>query len=142
MKIDTTYLKRCTDALEKAHQGFLKYDESDIEYEIFRSATVKEFEIILEQVGKLMKKVLKPYFHSSKAVDNLYFKDVFRHAGHHGLLTLEEVERWLQYRDNRNNTAHDYGVGFANKTLVMMPSFINDTKNIIAVIENENTKQA
>ncbi len=138
--IDTTYLKRCNEALEKAYQGFLKYDEEDIEYEIFRSATVKEFEIVLEQVGKLMKKVLKPYFHSSRAVDTLYFKDIFRYAANHGLLTSDEVERWLEYRDNRNSTAHDYGVGFANKTLVMIPNFIDDTKKVIAVIESENTR--
>jgi len=32
-------------------------------------------------------------------------------------MTLEEVERWFAYRDNRNDTAHDYGEGFANETL-------------------------
>ncbi len=44
---------------------------------MYRSACIKEFEIILEQAGKLMRKVLKPYFHSAKAVDKLIFKDNF-----------------------------------------------------------------
>ena len=28
------------------------------------------------------------------------------------LMDKETCERWLDYRDNRNNTAHDFGVGF------------------------------
>ncbi len=64
---------------------------------------------------------------------------MFRNAGHHGLLTLEEVERWLEYGDNRNLTAHDYGFDLADKTLPLMPNFINDTNNLIRVIgENDN----
>lgn len=42
------------------------------------------------------------------------------------------VERWFSYRDNRNNTAHDYGVGFAEETLALMPKFITDVRDIEA----------
>ncbi len=138
MKIDTTYLRRCILALDKAYETLDKYCVEDIEYDIYRSAIIKEFEIILEQSGKLLKKVLKPYFHSSKAVDKLYFKDIFREAGLHGLLNIDEVERWLVYRDNRNNTSHDYGVDLANETLVLMEQFIVDATNLSKVIENSN----
>jgi nucleotidyltransferase substrate binding protein (TIGR01987 family) len=137
-KIDTTFLSRCIAALEKANESIKKYKTDDIEYDIFRSAVIKEFEIILEQSGKLLKKVLKPYFHSSKAVDRLYFKDIFRQAGVHGLLTIEEVERWCKYRDNRNNTSHDYGESLANNTLVLMEQFILDAKKLILVINNND----
>lgn len=44
----------------------------------------------------------------------------------HSLLSLEEVERWFVYRDNRNNTAHDYGEAFAKQTLVLIPGFLED----------------
>jgi len=37
------------------------------------------------------------------------------------MITMEEAERWLEYRDNRNDTAHDYGEGFANDTLALLP---------------------
>ena len=43
----------------------------------------------------------------------LSFKDVFRQAHKHSLITEEETARWMKYRDNRNNTAHDYGQVFA-----------------------------
>lgn len=99
--------------------------EDDL-YDIYRSACVKEFEIILEQAGKLLKKCLMPYFATSKHADRLTFKDIFRHAAKHGLINLEEAERWLVYRDNRNDTAHDYGEGFAEETLRLLPMFIAD----------------
>jgi hypothetical protein len=105
---------------------------------LYRSASVKEFEIILEQIGKLLKKCLKPYFSSPVIVDKLVFKDIFREATKLGLITIEVSERWMVYRDNRNTTAHDYGVGFANDTLKLLPQFIADTDYVIAIIQKEN----
>jgi len=134
-ELDTKYLKKCNLALDKAYVNLQKYCEEDIEYEIYRSAIIKEFEIILEQSGKLLKKVLRDYFHSNKAVDKLVFKELFRQAGLHSLLTIEEVERWLNYRDNRNLTSHDYGEELANQTLVLIPQFIVDSKRLIEVID-------
>ena len=84
-----------------------KESPGSIFYEVYRSACIKEFEIILEQSGKLLRKVLKPWFHTSKEVDKLNFKDVFRHAVLRSLISDETCERWLVYRDNRNNTAND-----------------------------------
>ena len=134
-KIDTNYLQKCNTTLERAYTLLKKHDENEIEYEMYRSATIKEFEIILEQSGKLLKKVLKPYMHTNKAVDKLIFKDIFRQAGLHDLLGIDEVERWLQYRDNRNATSHDYGELLANETLVIIEQFIVDVNNLIKVID-------
>ena len=133
--IDTSYLKKCNLALTRAYSYLHKYSENDIEYEIYRSAVIKEFEIILEQSGKLLKKILRVYLHSNRAVDKLVFKDIFRQAGLHGLLRVEEVERWLTYRDNRNSTSHNYGAFLANETLVLIEQFIIDVENLIKVID-------
>jgi hypothetical protein len=64
MIIDTTYYDRCIKTLNNAYVKMKDIDPSEIEYDIYRSACIKEFEIILEQSGKLLRKVLKPYFHS------------------------------------------------------------------------------
>ena len=53
------------------------------------------------------------------------------------LLNEKEVERWFEYRDNRNNTAHDYGVEFAQKTLTLIESFLADVEKLKIVIEND-----
>jgi hypothetical protein len=121
--IDTTYLERCIHTLERAYMLLQQTNPLEIDYEMYRSACVKEFEIILEQCGKLLRKCLKPYFHSSQAIDKLYFKDVFRQAVLRSIITLDLCERFLEYRDNRNNTAHDYGVNFAEEVILILPSF-------------------
>ncbi|MFI5163979.1 MAG: nucleotidyltransferase substrate binding protein [Bacteroidia bacterium] len=138
MQIDTTYYERCIATLEKALTLLKKTNTENIDYDMYRSACVKEFEIILEQSGKLLRKALKPYFHSSLAVDKLTFKDVFRQAVLRNIITDEICERWLQYRDNRNNTAHDYGVNFAEETLAILPQFIKDASLLADAIKKLN----
>lgn len=134
-QLDTTYIKRCNLALARAFEYLSQYDEDEIEYDMYRSAVIKEFEIILEQAGKLLKKLLKPYLHTNKAVDKLNFKDIFRQAGLHSILSIDEVDRWLKYRDNRNSTSHDYGENLANETLVIIEQFIKDTNRLIEAID-------
>lgn len=94
----------------------------------------KRFEIILEQSGSLLRKVLSAYFADSRQVDRLVFKDIFRHAAKRGLIDLDTCERWLSYRDNRNNTAHSYGKDFAEVTLELPPDFITDAGDLAEII--------
>ena len=135
--LNTDYFERCIATLSRAFNGLNQYPRDDDMYDIYRAACVKEFEIILEQTGKLLRKCLKPYFASSKQADQLMFKDIFRQAAKHGLITLDEAERWLVYRDNRNDTAHDYGEGFANQTLALLPKFIEDARRITEVFRRQ-----
>ena len=136
-EIDTTYLKRCIKTLEQALAALRAQVPDDILYDIYRAACVKEFELVLEQSGKLLKKRLRPWFASNRQADRLAFKDVFRHAAKHGLIPADACERWLEYRDNRNDTAHDYGKGFAESTLKLLPRFVDDARELAAVVEGK-----
>ncbi len=139
MTIDTTFLRRCIGVLECASEEICAHDESDdFVYDIYRAACVKEFELVLEQSGKLLRKRLAAYFASNRRADRLTFRDLFRHAGKHGLMEPEAVERWFHYRDNRNDTAHDYGKDFAEATLKLLPAFIADAKALADAIEAGN----
>ncbi|MDR2345570.1 MAG: nucleotidyltransferase substrate binding protein [Planctomycetaceae bacterium] len=140
MNIDTTYFYRCIVTLEKALELLHESKPDDILYDIYRSTCIKELEIILEQSGKLLRKTLKPYFHSSAAADKLVFKDLFRNAVLHSIITGDECERWLQYRDNRNSTAHNYGVAFAEKTLIFLPQFIIDARRLCESINQQKSE--
>lgn len=135
--INTEYLERCIETLEKSYSCIKTVEENSIDYEMYRNSLVKSFEITLEQSGKLLKKRLTPYFASKKTVDALTFKDLFREAHKHSLLNNDEVERWFKYRDNRNNTAHDYGQKFAEETLSLMDNFLKDVYHLKEIIENE-----
>jgi len=136
MNIDTTFLHRCIEALQRALDGIVTHDGSDeVLYDVYRAACVKQFELVLEQSGKLPRKCLAAFFASNRQADRLPFKDLFRHGAKHGLLDPEAVERWLRYRDNHNDTAHDYGEHFAETTLQLLPTFITDAKALAERIE-------
>lgn len=138
MNLDTTYFERCIATLSKAYSLLSSANPDHIEYDLYRSACIKEFEIILELSGKLLKKVLKPFYHSSKEVDKLHFKDIFRQAGAHDIINAELIEHFLVYRDNRNSTANDYGINFAEETLILLSQFIQDTTCLAKIIQQQN----
>jgi len=126
MKLNFDHLQRCSLTLERSLQSLAKAEAASVDYEVFRNAVIKSFELTLETAGKLLRKVLTEYVGSPKTVDALVFKDVLRHAAVHGLLGAEELERWLVYRDSRNDTAHNYGEEFAEHTLRLITEFQRD----------------
>lgn len=134
MNLNTDHFSRCITTLEITLVRLNEADPEEIEYEIFRNAVVKGFELALETAGKLLRKALKAYTGRPREVDALTYKDVLRHAAKHDLMTPKAVERWFSYRDNRNNTAHDYGVGFAEETLELLPGFISDARALETVL--------
>lgn len=134
MPINTDHVLRCILTLESALGELRKRGADDDFYDIIRAAAIKEFEIVLEQSGRLLKKRLRPYFASNRQADRLTFRDAFRHAAKHGLISVAACERWMVYRDNRNETAHDYGVDFAEATLPQLPAFAADARALAEVI--------
>lgn len=135
-EISTEYLQKCIATLEKSYEMLIQTQEGTIDYELYRNSLVKGFEMTLEQSGKLLKKKIAPYFATKKALDMLTFKEIFRQAHKFSLITEDEVKRWMQYRDNRNNTAHDYGQAFAEETLSLVKDFLVDVKELQKVIDN------
>lgn len=137
MNLNTEHYARCIRTLETSLQQLAQTEEDSIEYEIFRNAVVKGYELTLEIAGKLLRKALKAYTGSPREIDGLSYKDVLRRAAKHDLMTIEEVERWFIYRDNRNNTAHDYGIGFAEETLKLLPGFVTDARTLETVLREK-----
>lgn len=116
---------------------FYREAETDsIDQEVFRNAVVKGYELTQETAFKLLKRALKDFGHGARKLDATPVKDVLRLAASHELMSLEEIERWFIYRDNRNNTAHDYGEGFAKETLVLLPKFIEDARSLESALRS------
>jgi hypothetical protein len=84
-----------------------------------------------------LRKAIKHYAGSPRAIDELTYKDLFRHAAKHGLLAEDKVKRWFAYRDNRNNTADDYGEAFAEYTLTLLPQFLVDAKALQQILKEK-----
>ena len=134
MNLNTDHLKRCIQTLQSSLTFFEQAGPDSIDQEVFRNAIVKGYELAQETSFKLLKKALRDYGYGAQKLDATPVKDLLRLSATHGLITLEEVERWFAYRDNRNNTAHDYGEGFAKKTLNLIPGFIIDVARLETVL--------
>jgi len=137
MALSTENLARCLQTLEQSLDKLQRASEDSIDYEIFRNAVVKGFELTLETAGKMLRKGIKAYAGNPRTVDELSFKDVLRQAAKHGLLDSASVERWFAYRDNRNSTAHDYGRGFAEETLTLLPDFLKDARRLESTLREK-----
>ena len=129
MALSVEHLLRTAATLEQALLAIGRTPAEDaVMFDLFRNAAIKSFELSLETAGKLLRKALKAYGGSPRSVDALVFNDVLRHAGKHAIFDEAAVTRWLAYRANRNSTAHDYGEGFANETLKLLPAYLDDVR--------------
>lgn len=130
MTLNYDNLARCIQTLDRSLQHLEQSEAGSDDYEVYRNAVIKGFELTLETSGKLLRKVLREYVANPKTVNDLVFKDLFRQAAQHNLMSLDEVERWFAYRDSRNDTAHDYGVEFAEKVLKLIKEFLTDARKL------------
>ena len=130
MPLNTEHLAKCIVTLEASLIALRRTAAGTTEYEVFRFAVIKGFELVLETSGKLLRRALKSFGGTPREIDALQYKDVFRQACKHGLLNESQVESWFRFRENRNQTAHDYGVEFAEKTLAMLPEFIAEARKL------------
>ena len=128
--LNLDHLRRCIETLQRSLRLYQQAEPDSIEQEVFRNAIVKGYELTQEIAFKLLKKALKAFGHGGRKLEATPIKDILRLATVHDLLTLDEVERWFRYRDNRNDTAHDYGEAFARETLTLMPGFLEDVSRL------------
>ena len=136
MALDVAHLLRTADTLEQALLAIENHGKrDDVLFDLYRNAAIKSFELSLETAGKLLRKALKAYGGSPRDHHDQPWLACRRHAGKHGLLDAPAVERWLAYRANRNSTAHDYGEGFANETLQLLPQYLQDVRQLAPAIQ-------
>lgn len=134
MTLNFDNLSRCIQTLDRSLLHLEQTEPGSDDYEVYRNAVIKGFELTLETSGKLLRKILRDYVGNPKTVDDLVFKDLFRQAARYNLLTPQEVERWFAYRDSRNDTAHDYGVEFAETVLKLIKAFLVDVRRLHDVL--------
>lgn len=136
MALSVDHLLRTAATLEQALLELQNTAPTDeIMFDLYRNAAIKSFELSLETSGKLLRKALKAFGGAPRSVDALVFNDVLRHAGKHAIFDEAAVTRWLAYRANRNSTAHDYGEGFANDTLTLLPAYLQDVRTLAAKLQ-------
>ena len=136
MKFSTRFLHHHIEALERAY-GMVdtsgREDESFVGH--YGWSCIREFDLILEQSGKLLRKLLAEYLSSNRKADRLKFRDLFRHAAHHDLMDTAAVERWLGYRASCDDTEEELVREFFRTNMKLLPTFIEDAKALADMID-------
>lgn len=105
--------------------------------DIYRDALGKEYELTIEVIGQVLQKVLINFYCVSRQeVKAMTYKNIIRKANEAGL--IDKPEKWFAYRDNRNITAHEYGIEQVEEIIRDIEIFINDAKFLHETLEQKH----
>ncbi len=134
--MDTSFLESCIDMLDAAIGQMQDNEPDSLRYRIGHDVCAVEFERILEQSGKLLRKRLAEYFASNRKADALTFRDCFRHAAKHDIIDCAACERWLEYRNHTDQM--DSNETLPDNALQLLPQFSADARALVAAIKAAN----
>ena len=130
-ELDLTVLKNSFETLTQCYNDFCEEKNEKIKTYI-KDSCIKRFEYTYETAKKIMNKYLKKEY--DKEEKDLTINNIFREMFSLGL--IENFENWVDYREKRNTTSHEYNL---EKTYIIMdiiPNFIKDIEFLITKLEN------
>lgn len=95
----------------------------------FRAASIQAFEYSYELCIKMLKRQIELTAPSAQNIDHLSFRDLVRTGAEKGLVA--EPEKWFQFRELRNITAHTYDEVKADRVYKFLPDFLNSAKALL-----------
>ena len=132
MKLDLTSWKRALASLQRA---IVRATAAATDAEL-RDAVIQRFEYSYELSWKMLKRHLEQVVADPGMVDQWSFKELMREAAERGLIGA--VEPWIEYRYQRNMTAHAYDEDKARGVYESARSFLIDAQNLLAAVEQRN----
>jgi nucleotidyltransferase substrate binding protein (TIGR01987 family) len=132
MKLDLTSWTRALASLERAIVRSIAAPKD----EELRDAVIQRFEYSYELSWKMLKRHLEQVVPDPGAVDLWSFQELMREAAERGLIAA--VEPWIEYRPQRNLTAHVYDENKARRVYESARSFIADAKALLVAVERRN----
>ena len=132
MTLDLTSWKRALASLQRAITRAIAAPQD----EELRDAVIQRFEYSYELSWKMLKRHLEQVVPDPGAVDQWSFKELMREAAERGLIAA--VEPWIEYRYQRNLTAHVYDEEKARGVYDSARSFIGDANALLDEVERRN----
>ena len=128
------------DALERANARLGQFialyaavDNDRLEHDAFLAAVIKGFEFTYGQAINAIRRYVADYVLSPGQVGQMLLPDIIRTAAKNGL--IGPPERWFDFRDWRNETAHEYfDDESAEKIAGVVPEFHVAVAQLIAAL--------
>lgn len=125
-ELDLTILINSLNTLKECYSDYNIQEDAKLK-EYIKDSCIKRFEYTYETAKKIMNKFLKKEY--DKTEKDLTINNIFREM--YGLDLIENFENWTKYRENRNNTSHEYDDSKSIEILNIVPLFIKDTEFLI-----------
>lgn len=132
MNLDLSALEKAIESLEK---GMKRACGAPADEEL-RDAVIQRFEYTYELCWKMIKRRVETDAAVPSDVDALSFQALMREAGERGL--VEEVSRWMEYREQRNITSHVYNQKKAASVFQTARVFLPDARALLVELKRRN----
>lgn len=133
-ELDLTNLGNSLASLKECYQDFCDQKDEKIKTYI-KDSCVQRFEYTYETAKKIMNKFLKKEY--DKSEKDLTINNIFREM--YGLGLIENFENWVDYREKRNSTSHEYNDKITYPIIEIVPKFIEDTQILLNNLEKTLT---
>lgn len=122
-------------ALASLGRAIARSEQAPADEEL-RDAVIQRFEFTFELAWKTLKRQLEQEVAEPASVDRLSFHDLLREAAERGL--VGDVEAWMEYRRQRNITAHTYDGDKARSVHRTALQFFPDARALCEEIGRRN----
>ena len=139
MKLDLSSVRKAVESLEKTlrvadDEGFMSALNQD-QKEAVRAGVIQNFEFTYELCWKFMRRWLEGNL-GSVYVAGVSRRQLFRLSAEHRL--LDDVDRWMEYHDARNEAAHTYDEDTAEEVFETAHQFLSDARQLLRALEARN----
>ena len=139
MRLDLSSLRKAVASLEKTvrvadDDAFMSQLEKDQKLAV-KAGVILNFEFTYELCWKFMKRWLEANL-GSVHVTGVTRRQLFRLSAEHQL--LGDVDRWMEYHDARNETAHTYDESTAEDVFDTSQEFLSDARTLLQALEARN----
>lgn len=139
MKLDLTSLKKAVKSLSSALTVAYSSEQMDKmsvdARDAIKAGVIQKFEFTYELCWKFIKRRLEDDL-GSAYIDGLSRRELFRIGAEHRL--IDNVEVWMEYHDQRNETAHTYDEDTANEVFATAKKFLVDAAKLLSNLEAHN----
>ncbi len=100
------------------------------------AGAIQKFEFVYELSLKMMKRQLQQEAINNDDVGGYGFKDILREALRLGL--INDMSKWVEYRDMRNITSHTYDQQKADAVYSRISDFLEQSRFLVEQLRQRN----
>ena len=124
-ELNLNILKKSLSTLKECYEDLNAQEDEKIKNYI-KDSCVQRFEYTYETAKKIMNKFLKKEY--DKTEKDLTINNIFREM-------FESFENWVDYREKRNITSHEYNIELTYPIIDIIPKFTADVDFLIKSFE-------